>query len=376
MRILHTVSNYWPEHGGGSSEVVRQISERLVRRGHDLTVATKYSAKRKTDELNGVKIRHFNIDGNFRQSILGIHGNIKEYNDYLRRGGFDVIMNYAAQTWHADLMFGQLDDIKAKKVICACGYSGLIGWRRFLYFRYFKRLPYYLKKYDMVVYHSCNYRDKVFGDRCGVTNYRVIPNGVDSKSFEEESDHFRTKYGIKTTYLLLTVGDHFKNKGHARVLAAVERLGRADVTLVIIGGKIASWPRSCWHECSRAKKRADGRILLLSDAPREDVRAAFKTANIFLSGSYIEAFPLVILEAMACGVPFITFPAGNVAELQGGRIVSSIDEMKKEVDLLLNYESQRLDLGRLAKREQRERFEWDMVVRQYEQLYFELCAKH
>ena len=39
MKILHTVEYYAPSVGG-AQEVVRQISERMVQRGHQVTVAT------------------------------------------------------------------------------------------------------------------------------------------------------------------------------------------------------------------------------------------------------------------------------------------------------------------------------------------------
>src|SRR5687767_4036163 len=63
MKILHTVQLYHP-HKGGSEEVVRQISERLVARGHDVTVATGWDPRRQSKQLNGVKIRSFKIMGN------------------------------------------------------------------------------------------------------------------------------------------------------------------------------------------------------------------------------------------------------------------------------------------------------------------------
>ena len=39
MKILHTVELYHPSQGG-MQEVVKQISERLVKLGHEVTVAT------------------------------------------------------------------------------------------------------------------------------------------------------------------------------------------------------------------------------------------------------------------------------------------------------------------------------------------------
>lgn len=63
MKIFHCVESYFPAIGG-MQEVVKQLSERLVALGHDVTVLTRFHSDRKFDSLNGVKIRTFNIIGN------------------------------------------------------------------------------------------------------------------------------------------------------------------------------------------------------------------------------------------------------------------------------------------------------------------------
>ena len=54
LKILHTVELYSPSVGG-MQEVVKQISERLVKKGHDVTVATTKLSNRKSKIINGVK---------------------------------------------------------------------------------------------------------------------------------------------------------------------------------------------------------------------------------------------------------------------------------------------------------------------------------
>ena len=93
LRILHTVQMYHPQVGG-SEEVVKQLSERLVQRGHDVTVATGFHPDRNFSNWNGVEIRQFRIQGN---CIHGISGEIEAYKRFLLENKFDVILNYAAQ---------------------------------------------------------------------------------------------------------------------------------------------------------------------------------------------------------------------------------------------------------------------------------------
>jgi glycosyltransferase involved in cell wall biosynthesis len=99
------------------------------------------------------------------------------------------------------------------------------------------------------------------------------------------------------------------------------------------------------------------------------VIAAYREADLFLLGSYVEAFPLVIVESMATATPFISFPAGNICELAGGTVVGSSKEMSQEIDRLLADTGGRRELGRIGQREQREKYEWEGIVAQYEALY-------
>ncbi|MEO8027140.1 MAG: glycosyltransferase family 4 protein [Bryobacteraceae bacterium] len=372
MKILHTSAFYHPR-SGGAEEVVRQLSERLAARGHDVTVATTSLADRQAHVHNGVRIAQFDIHGVCGHSALGIRGEKSAFQDLLHIGDWDVIMNYAAQTWPTDLTCRVLSRLKAKTVLAACGYSGLIGVRPLLYEGYFRRLPHYLRQYSAVVYHSGVYRDKAFGDAHGIRHFQVIPNGVDSLEFESSAVDFRSAYGIETRRLLVTIGNHYSNKGHDRVIDAFEQLADPDATLVIVGKPSAPWFRSCHRTCMSSANR-NPRILLLDHAPRSHVVAALLAADLFLFGSHIEAFPLVILEAMASRTPWIAFPAGNMEELHGGLVVHSSVEMASAARRLLDDPDAHGQLAEAGYRTQRRDYDWESIVDRYEDLYESLVA--
>jgi glycosyltransferase involved in cell wall biosynthesis len=174
--------------------------------------------------------------------------------------------------------------------------------------------------------------------------------------------------------MILNVGDHFRNKGHARLLEALAEMRRDDVTLVIIGRDFAPPGRGCWHRCRSAAGRYPARVLLLPNAPRDHVVGAFRSADVFWSGSHIEVFPLVILEAMGAGAPFVAFPAGNIAELPGGCVVTSAAEMATETCGLLNDATRRRQLGDAGREEQQRNYTWDAVALQWERLYQDLIS--
>jgi len=109
MRILHTSAFYHPR-SGGAEEVVRQISERLAVRGHDVTVATTKLPERKSSFHHGVQIAEFPIHGVLGHSALGIRGDAAAFSNFLQIGNWDVIMNYAAQTWPTDTIKVDIPD--------------------------------------------------------------------------------------------------------------------------------------------------------------------------------------------------------------------------------------------------------------------------
>jgi nucleoside-diphosphate-sugar epimerase len=94
MRILHTVEFYDPRTGGAEA-VVKELSERLVKAGHQVTVATTFDSRR-GGVIGGVRIEQFRISGNRVKSIKADAAEIRRYQELLG-GGFDVVINYATQ---------------------------------------------------------------------------------------------------------------------------------------------------------------------------------------------------------------------------------------------------------------------------------------
>jgi glycosyltransferase involved in cell wall biosynthesis len=369
VKILHTVQLYHPKVGG-SEEVVKQLSERMAARGHDVTVATMTEPTRKSLDINGVKIKEFDISGN---NVRGIKGDPKPYIDYVTKSQFDVVMNYAAQIWSTDLLMPHLDEIKAAKVIVPCGYSALKDPE---YSGYFKKLPNYLKKYDTAIYLSRHYQDKQFADQHKLSNSLVIPNGADEGEFELPISNFKRKYGVKTKYVLLCVANHYNLKGHQFVIDAFNRLGRKDTSLVIIGNPVVDgyrkWRVECYKQCKMASLK-NQRIKVLTNVPRTDVVSAYKESDIFVFGSMVECSPLVIFESMAAGIPFISTDVGDIKErAKFGKLVESPEEMASDINYWLNNPDERDKIGKSAQAEWKKKYSWDKITDQYLDLYTKL----
>jgi glycosyltransferase involved in cell wall biosynthesis len=380
MKILHAVEFYSPSVGG-SQEVIKQISERLVKRGHQVTVATGRLPERRQPEINGVKVVEFSLSGN---AVRGIKGETERYQRFIMDGDFDVMLNYSAQQWATDLVFPLLERLRFPAILAPCGFSYLYTPA---YAAYYRKLPEILRRFSHLVLHSNSYRDAQFIRQAQLSNVTVIPNGAAQEEFDRIDPTFRARYHIPDGPLLLTVGSHTGVKGHRLVIDAFRKAHIGRACLVIIGNTLGR--HGCWWDCqaralwtslaSRGKK-----VVRLLNPPRQDVVSAYHAGDLFVFGSNIECSPLVLFEAMASKTPFLSLACGNAAEIaergQGGVIVPTIQNLDGTVDTDSGIFSNALeDLWRdQPKREQmaqsgyavwREHFTWEPIVSQYEQLY-------
>jgi glycosyltransferase involved in cell wall biosynthesis len=232
MRLLFCCEFYFPSVGG-VQEVMRQIAERLVLRGHDVTVATTRLANRDFSEHNGVKIAEFSVSGNLVRSMAG---EVERYREFVRTFDCDAILIKAAQQWTFDALWPDFDLIRARKVLIPCGFSGLFEPH---YVSYFQELPAILRKFDHLIFYAEHYRDVDFARDHQLGPFSVLANGASEIEFGVEKDpHFRRAHGIpEDSAVLLTVGSLTGVKGHKELLEAFARLktNRRHVTFILNG---------------------------------------------------------------------------------------------------------------------------------------------
>jgi len=238
MRLLFCCESYYPAEGG-VAEVMRQIAERMVLAGHDVTVATARHARRNFNKHNGVEIRQFKVGGNL---VHGIVGEFDRYRDFVVNFAADAILIKAAQQWTFDALWPVFVRLKSRIVFIPCGYSCFYEPD---YAKYFGQLRSILRECDHLIFYADSYRDIDFARELGLTNFSVLPNGASELEFDRVADPgFRRRLGISDDdFVFLTVGSPVGMKGHAAVAEAFARLetnGR-PATLILNG----NWPAAC-----------------------------------------------------------------------------------------------------------------------------------
>jgi alpha-1,6-mannosyltransferase len=103
------------------------------------------------------------------------------------------------------------------------------------------------------------------------------------------------------------------------------------------------------------------------------------SCDAFVHANDREPFGLIVLEAMACGLPVVGVASGGVAETvdeRVGRLARSADPgcFAEAVEALFGADL--ADMGRAARRKAMERFAWDRVFEDLAALYAGLSGEH
>ncbi|MDI6785872.1 MAG: glycosyltransferase family 4 protein [bacterium] len=378
MNILFTVEFYYPKIGG--VELWTQVlAEHFASKGHKIYVATTYLENRETRNLNDVNILEFNIKGNRVKGIKELtKDDIKRYKNLILKGDFDVIFQHAAQTWHTDLIFEIIEEVKAKKILIPCGYSGLsTPLRRLIYYKYFKKLPRYLHKYDLLIYHYEGYRDYKFGRKYSLNKYKIIPIGINlnefRKVYENDKIKFREKYKVNSKYIILNVSNHYKVKGHYFAIKTFKRLlkQRIDVSLLIIGNPAMVTKQSCYQACFKYSQTND-KFKIFTEVPRKDIIKAYIESDVFFLSSEIEYFPIVILESMAANLPYVSTDVGCAGNLGKGILVHDAREAAEAIKQMLFDKELRNNIIRHNQMKIEDQYEINKILKLYEKALNEL----
>lgn len=407
MRILLACQSYFPA-GGGVSKVNREIAERLAARGHEVTVATEKVAGRQGLDMRGVAVREFAVSGN---AVRGLQGEVSGYQAFVVNGGFDAILVYAAQQWTFDALWPVLPAIRARKLHVPCGYSGFYDPA---YRAYFRQMPDVLRQFDHLIYNARDYRDIRFAAEQGLRHYSLIPNGAAAEEFDgPREDDFRRQRGIaEDEFLFLTVGSPPSLKGHREVALAYAQLQLPFSSLLILDGRyddrenpllrgaplqVRRWivrlakrllrrplfPSEGFGKALRSIARQEKKRFLMTDMPRSELISAFFAADLFVFASHVEYSPLVLFEAAAAGLPFLSVPAGNAEEIaawtQGGEIcpaprdaagytMVTPDALARGMKRLAEDPARLSELGRAGRENWRRNYTWEKIVSQYEAL--------
>jgi glycosyltransferase involved in cell wall biosynthesis len=143
---------------------------------------------------------------------------------------------------------------------------------------------------------------------------RVLYLGVDSAAFNPQARlarraGARNRFGFtEADFVLLLIGNGWKNKGLPCLFEAMGKLADLPVKLLVVGSDEQRPYRRL-----RERYRLDGRVQFLE--PSADVLQFYAASDAYASPSLHDSFAMPPLEAMACGLPLITSRRNGGSEI-------------------------------------------------------------
>jgi glycosyltransferase involved in cell wall biosynthesis len=146
----------------------------------------------------------------------------------------------------------------------------------------------------------------------------VVYNGVDSDKFHPGSPaDARKRLGLPPdTPIILAVGRLVPVKGLNVLLEAFARMARAGVPFN--GMLIGDGPLRESLRLAIEALRLEDRVGLVGAIPHDHLPDWYRAANVVALSSHSEGIPGVLLEAVACGIPFVASNVGGIPEIRHG----------------------------------------------------------
>ena len=154
---------------------------------------------------------------------------------------------------------------------------------------------------------------------------KIIKNGVDLDKFKpSDPAAVKEKYELKGKYIILGVANIWDKRKGLTDFIRLRSLLDSCFTIVLVGLKskqIRNLP-----EGIRGLTRTDS---------IEELAALYSAADVFVNPTYVDNFPLVNLEALACGTPVVTYNTGGSPEAGGNSETGRVFQ-KGDVENLKN----------------------------------------
>ncbi|MDC0304898.1 glycosyltransferase [bacterium] len=161
---------------------------------------------------------------------------------------------------------------------------------------------------------------------------KVVANMVDINVFKP-----KRKSASSVSPSFLAVGNLTKNKNHSLLIKAFYEVSKvhSDVSLVICGAGPEKLP------LVKLIKRfgLEDRIQLKGFLKRRDLIEKFQNADCLVHTSNVETFGVVFIEAIACGLPFISTNSGGAQDIfqEGMGYLVEKDNVNELVEAMLFF---------------------------------------
>jgi glycosyltransferase involved in cell wall biosynthesis len=392
-RICVLTETYYPVVGGGERQA-QILAEDLVANGFKAVIVTRRSSQllKKTETVGGVMVYRIPPAGLGRSkrwllllSSFGVLAQMRRQYDIIFVSGFKALGISAVLI---SKLFGKVCILKADSngemsgEFFAGGLKKLGMTPASLVFRIFLAVRNSILRHaDYFVAITSGIAEELRGQGVNPGIIRSVTNGVDTKEFSpvggREKYELRRQLGIPNKDRIITyTGRLVTYKGLPLLMRVSERIQREhkNVGFVLVGSGGLDM-----HNCEAEIKK-----YVISNALEASVHFAGEVCNVheYLQASDIfvlpteeDAFPLALIEAMACGLPVVSTPVGGIEEIithrENGLVVETgnFQQLYDALHSLITDTSLSASLGRAAVRTVQNRYSRETIANKYIELF-------
>jgi glycosyltransferase involved in cell wall biosynthesis len=377
MRIAQVV-NTLPPYWSGTGIAALKLSEALAKRGHHVELFTPLTKENRLFEYNGVEVK--------RLTALLRFGQAPFTPGLIRLKHFDIIHLHFPYYFGAELVYWSSFFRHIPIVVTYHNdviKPGMIG--HFVDWHSRVIAPWLLDRASRVFAMSLSFlgeslvlsRMKKKGD------IRIIPQGVDTCLFypgqADMSSHLGIPKGHPVLIFVRSLDKAHYHSGLMDLLLAM-RYSEPDSHLLVVGdGELLDR-----YEKSARELMISDRVHFIGAISNHELPRIYASADIFiLPSAETENAGLVLLEAMASGLPVVATRIGGTAEIvrdyTDGILVSPRDsqELASAINILINDKALAKQMGQAGAQRVKESMSWDYIASLVDANYQEiLCGSH
>lgn len=364
MKIVQVVA-YYPPHIGGMENCAKEISTRLERRGHWVEVFTSDIGRKKNKESlkNNPNIHYLRSWEFAHTAIIPTL-----FFQLLKISSDSIIHVHIAQAIIPEIVF-LISKIKKIPYIAHIhadvGPSGKLGFLLPFYKKVF--LQRILNSASKIVVPTEDYVNLI-SKKYAIPRDKIhkIPNGVDLEHFRSVS----TK--LHSPIKLLSVSRLSRPKNIPlliKLFKLVIENSHSNIELHIVGGGEEKKRIMGLIKNEKLEKKVSLHGALLG----KDLYDMYSYSDIFILTSKCESFGLVLIEAMASGLPVIVSDINSIKNIVKNNITGLLakptaEDFAQMVERVIsNYQLRKKIIENGLK--EAKKYDWNKIVRKFEHIY-------
>lgn len=306
------VSDLFDTPYGGVPKVIKQLSNKLIEKGHTLIIITSsYRNEAKEERKNGLVIYRLpsisipKSEGEYALALPlleRICGIFQKESIEIVHCHIPSLLSYSC-VWAAKKM--KIPKIGTHHLLAETFSLNTMFNSKNFEFLFYKVLNFFYNQLDMVIGPS-HYAINVLRKHGLKVRCKVISNGIDLANFSPDGPYedFLNKFNLDGGSLkILFVGRLMKEKGLEVLIKAYQIVTRKipNTKLILVGKGYLQ------NELKKLamKLGLDDKIIFTGFISEEMLKQAYRASDIFVLPSRAETQSLVLLEASAMGLPLV-----------------------------------------------------------------------